>query len=222
MLGHPGTVDPVTSDLDLRERRELCDLFEEVGPEAPTLSGSWTTLDLAAHLVVRERDLLGAPGILIPAFAGVTEGRMAAAVRRHGYQGLVDLVRSGPPFGPMKIPAVRHAANLVEYFVHHEDVRRPAGHGPRADRPDLDRELWSLLGRMAPLMVRKAKVRGVALELATPDGEVARVGSGEVVRITGPVGELVLELYGRRSVAEVTYEGDDDAVARVRAASFGI
>ena len=43
-----------------------------------------------------------------------------------------------------------------------------------------------------------------------------------VVRISGPVGELVLELYGRRSVAQVRYEGADDAVARVRAASFGI
>ena len=33
----------------------LCDLFEEVGPDAPTLCGDWTTRDLAAHLVMRER-----------------------------------------------------------------------------------------------------------------------------------------------------------------------
>ena len=212
----------MTTDLDLRERRELCDLFEEVGPDAPTLSGEWRTLQLAAHLVVRERDLLAGPGILVPALEGVTASRMDKAIRRHGYPGLVDLVRSGPPFGPMAIPAVRHAANLVEFFVHHEDVRRPAGRGPRTDRPDLDAELWSFLGRMAPLMVRKARVRGVALELARPDGEVHRVGRGETVRIAGPVGELVLELYGRRTVAEVAYDGPEDAVARVREASFGI
>ncbi len=212
----------MTSDLDLRERHELCDLFEELGPDAPTLSGEWTTLDLAAHLVVRERDLLAGPGILIPAFGGLTERRMEAATARHGYQGLVDLVRSGPPFGPMRIAAVRHAANLMEFFVHHEDVRRPAGLAPREDRPDLDDDLWGLLSRLAPLMVRKAGVKGVALELVRPDGTVRRVGSGEVVRISGPVGELVLELYGRRSVAQVRYEGADDAVARVRAASFGI
>jgi hypothetical protein len=48
------------------------------------------------------------------------------------------------------------------------------------------------------------------------------VGSGEVVTITGPPSELVLELYGRRSVAEVAYDGPTDAVATVRAASFGI
>ena len=212
----------MTSDLDQRERADLCDLFEQTGPDAPTLSGDWTTQDLAAHLVVRERDLLGSPGILIPAFAGVTEGRMEHAVRRHGYQGLVDLVRSGPPFGPMKIPAVRHLANLVEFFVHHEDVRRPAGLGPRTDRPDLDEELWSMLGRMAPLMVRKAGVSGVRVVAQRPDGEAHAAGKGTEVTITGPVQELVLELYGRRSVAQVTYDGPADAVSRVRVAEFGI
>lgn len=212
----------MTSDLDLRERAELCDLFEEVGPAAPTLSGEWTTQDLAAHLVVRERDLIGSPGILVPWFAGTTEKRMEHQVRRHGYQGLVDLVRSGPPFGPMKIPAVRYAANLVEFFVHHEDVRRPAGMGPRTDRPDLDEALWSLLGRMAPLMVRKAGVSGVRVALERPDGARHASGRGELVTISGPVQELVLELYGRRSVAEVAYDGPDDAVARVRSAAFGI
>src|SRR6478735_8519709 len=212
----------MTSDLDLRERAELCDLFERLGPDAPTLCGDWTTQDLAAHLVVRERDLLGSPGILIPWFAGATEKRMDHQIRRHGYQGLVALVRSGPPFGPMAIPPVRHLANLVEFFVHHEDVRRPAGEGPRTDRPDLDAELWSLLGRMAPLMVRKAGVSGVRLVLRRDDGQEHRAGRGDDVVIHGPVGELVLELYGRRSVAQVAYEGSGDAVARVRAAEFGI
>ena len=37
------------------ERADLCDLFRAVGPDAPTLCEGWTTRDLAAHLVVRER-----------------------------------------------------------------------------------------------------------------------------------------------------------------------
>lgn len=212
----------MTSDLDLRERHELCDLFEAVGPDAPTLCGEWSTIDLAAHLVVRERDPLGALGILVPGLAGFTEKRMSAQCRRHGYQGLVDLVRSGPPLGPMKVPAIRHATNLVEFFVHHEDVRRPAGQGPRSDRPDLDAELWSFLGRLAPLMVRKARIGGISLRLVLPDGTERTIGKGEVVTITGSAGELVLELYGRQSVAQVDYAGSDGAVARVRSADFGI
>lgn len=213
----------MTSDLDLRERAELCDLFEQVGPAAPTLSGEWTTADLAAHLVVRERDLIGSPGILIPWFAGTTEKRMEHQFRRHGYQGLVDLVRTGPPFGPMKIPAVRYVANLVEFYVHHEDVRRPNGGEPRTDRPDLEDALWSLLGRMAPLMVRKAGVSGVRIVLRRDDGQEHAAGRGDAeVVIEGPAGELVLELYGRRTVAQVGYQGSDEAVDRVRAAEFGI
>ncbi|MHB1139691.1 MAG: maleylpyruvate isomerase N-terminal domain-containing protein, partial [Microthrixaceae bacterium] len=38
-----------------RERAELCELFEIVGPDVATLCEGWTTRDLAAHLVVRER-----------------------------------------------------------------------------------------------------------------------------------------------------------------------
>lgn len=213
----------MTSDLDLRERRELCDLFEQVGPDAPTLSGAWTTTDLAAHLVVRERDLIGMPGILVPWFAGTTESRMCHQLRRHGYQGLIDLIRSGPPFGPMAIPAVRHLANTIEFFVHHEDVRRPAGLDPRTDRPDLDDDLWELLGRAAGLMVRKAGVSDVRVVLQRPDGRQHAAGKGrDTVTISGAPGELVLELYGRQSVAQVAYDGPDDAVARVKAGEFGI
>ncbi|WP_426572986.1 TIGR03085 family metal-binding protein [Aquihabitans sp. McL0605] len=210
-------------DLDLRERSELCDLFTELGPDAPTLSGEWTTADLAAHLVVRERDLIGSAGIMVPWFAGFTESRMEAQLRRHGYQGLVDLIRSGPPFGPMKIAAVRRFANLVEFYVHHEDVRRADGREPRTDRPDLDDALWGMLTKMAPLMVRKAGVKGVELALVRDDGSERRTGSGpDQVSIVGPAGELVLELYGRRSAARVVYDGPDAAVARVKQADFGI
>ena len=36
------------------ERQALCDSLLAAGPDAPTLSGSWTAADLAAHLVIRE------------------------------------------------------------------------------------------------------------------------------------------------------------------------
>jgi hypothetical protein len=43
---------------DAVERAQLSDLFDELGPQAPTLLTPWTTRDLAAHLVLRERDYL--------------------------------------------------------------------------------------------------------------------------------------------------------------------
>jgi hypothetical protein len=51
---------------DAVERAQLSDLFEELGPEAPTLLEPWTTHDLATHLVLRERDYLAGPGLVLP------------------------------------------------------------------------------------------------------------------------------------------------------------
>src|SRR5690606_1471098 len=38
-----------------RERAALCDLLSRLGPDQPTLCEGWTTRDLAAHLLLRER-----------------------------------------------------------------------------------------------------------------------------------------------------------------------
>ena len=85
--------------LDARERRELCDLFEELGPDAPTLCEGWTTDDLAAHLVVRERNPTAGPGILLGGrFAAHTE-RLMEKAKAAGYRA------PGRP-GPQR-PAVR-------------------------------------------------------------------------------------------------------------------
>ena len=37
-------------ELAQSERQQLCDLFEEVGPDQDTLCEGWTTAHLAAHL----------------------------------------------------------------------------------------------------------------------------------------------------------------------------
>ena len=48
-----------------RLRRTLCEVFDDVGPDAPTLCEGWATRDLAAHLVVRETRPDAAAGILV-------------------------------------------------------------------------------------------------------------------------------------------------------------
>jgi uncharacterized protein (TIGR03085 family) len=209
--------------LDLRERSELCDLLLAVGPAAPTLCEGWTARHLAAHLVVRERDPRAAPGILGLGgpFARYTDKLMDRQMRRP-YDELVATIRR-PPMGPLSIAAVRAAASLVEYTIHHEDVRRANGHGPRTDRADLQAGVARTLRRLAPLLVAKARISPVKLALVAADGTVLRAASGStVVTLTGEPVELLLALYGRRRHAEVRYEGAADAVARVEAADFGI
>jgi uncharacterized protein (TIGR03085 family) len=194
------------------ERRLLTELFAEVGPDAPTLCDPWRTRDLAAHLVLRERRPDAAAGILAKPLAGHTQ-RVQDAYAARPWDELVGLVRVGPPrFSPYAL--VDELVNSVEYFVHHEDVRRARdGWEPRSPDPVRDALLWRRLAPTARLMYRKSPV-GVVLR--RPDGEVvvARRGANPVV-LTGQVSELVVHVFGR-AAARVEYDGEDGAVRLVR------
>jgi uncharacterized protein (TIGR03085 family) len=205
--------------LDARERRELSDLFEELGPDAPTLCEGWTTEDLASHLVVRERHPTAAGGILIPALEQRTEQFMERE-KEGGYRRLVDRVRNGPPLGPFAVPGLRTLLNLQEYVVHHEDVRRANGLGPRTDRPDLDDALWANLRRGARLLLRR--VHGVTVRLQRPGGDAIRVGKGPEVVVTGGPVDLLLYLFGREGAAQVEITGDEGAKEILATANKGI
>jgi uncharacterized protein (TIGR03085 family) len=210
----------VPEPLDARERRELCDLLEELGPDAPTLCEGWATVDLAAHLVVRERDPRSAPGII---FGGRFEPMLDRLMQRAaagGYAPLVERVRNGPPLGPFAVPGLRTLLNLNEYVVHHEDVRRANGLAPRTDREDLQDQLWRLLRRGARLMLRK--VKHVPVRLARPDGREIRVGPEPEVMLAGEPVELLLFLQGRKDAAQVELTGPPEATAALRAADLGI
>lgn len=212
-------------DVDQRERAALCALFLDLGPDAPTLCGDWTTADLAAHLVVRERAPLAAPGILLGGrFEGTTERLMARELDRHGYEGVVERVRTGPPPGPMAIRPVGRLANTIEYVVHHEDVRRPAGGGPRPDDAELQDAVWALLRRAARLLVAPGKLGSTSLRLVRPGHDPVQAsgkGDGGAV-LTGDPVEILLYLYGRQAVADAALTGTLEAITKVENATFGI
>jgi uncharacterized protein (TIGR03085 family) len=208
--------------LDAVERAELSDLFDELGPEAPTLLEPWTTRDLAAHLVLRERDHLAGPGLVLPgAWSRLAERRRRALALRD-FAWLSATIRSGPPPGPFRIGWVRRVPNLNEFFVHHEDVRRANGHGPRTHEPAMDDALWSNVTRAPWFLARR--LRGAGLELHwAGTAHTVRARRGEpTARIAGPPGELLLYLFGRRGAAQVEVSGTDTAVEAVRRARFGM
>jgi uncharacterized protein (TIGR03085 family) len=203
------------------ERRALCDTLLTVGPDAPTLCGSWSTRDLAAHLVIRERRPDAALGILAAPFRSHGEKvRLAEAARP--FEELVDRVRSGPPsWSPQRIGTLDRLTNTAEYFVHHEDILRGAGSGePRELDPALVDALGTLVRRGARLLGRAAP-GGLVL---APDGMAPVVAKkGEpAVTVAGPIGEIVLFVYGRQSVARVNLDGPDELVEATRTARFGV
>src|SRR3982074_1260955 len=132
---------------DALEREQLCDLLDQVGPQAPTLLDPWTTDALAAHLVLREHDLRAAPGLVVPGPWGRFAERRRLALKETGFIDLVATIRSGPPPGLFRIRGVGRFPNLNEFFVHREDVRRANGSGPRTNPPAEDAALFRNLAR---------------------------------------------------------------------------
>ena len=205
------------------ERLRLADLAERLGPDAPTLCTGWTTRDLVAHLVLRDRQPLAVPGTVLPFAAPLTDA-LQRRLDGVGYDDLLDRLREGPPrWSPVGLPGLEEQANLVEFFVHCEDVRRaqPDGAGARHDVPELDDPLWARLRLLGRVLVRRA--RGVAVHALRRDGAslVLRGGRGPVVTVCGTPGELTLLCWGRGEVAEVDVTGEPAAVAAFEAARLG-
>lgn len=199
-----------------RERLLLADLLETAGPEAPTLCEGWTTRDLAAHVVVRERRPDAAGGILVKQLASRLE-RVTAEFLAKPYDELIGLIRTGPPrFSPFSLKQVDEMSNVIEFYVHAEDVRRAQPDWtPRELDPVFQDALWSRLERSARLMGRGVPT---GLVLRRPDGQTAVARRGApVVTVTGEPSELVLFAYGRQGAAKVELEGDENAVAQLRA-----
>jgi len=210
--------------LDARERRALCDLLDGLGPGALTLLPGWTAADVAGHLVQRERDPLAGPCLVLPRpFQRFADRRRARMLAARTYASLVARLRSGPPPGVFRIGWVRAGPNLNEFFVHQEDVRRANGLGPREDlTPALEAGLWRNARGGGRFLSRR--LRGAGLELAwAGTGERATVRRGApVARLSGPPGELLLYVFGRRDAARVELSGPAAAVAAVRRARFGM
>jgi uncharacterized protein (TIGR03085 family) len=208
------------------ERRALCALLDKTGPDAPTLCEGWTTGDLAAHLVLRERRPDAAAGVAGGPLAGYTARVQQRLKDRIPFADLVRMIRSGPPrLSVMALPGVDERANSVEYFVHHEDVRRGApGWEPREiSRGEADM-LWHRL-RLARFMLRKAPV-GVELardDIEDGDGPAYRItarNATPAVTVVGSPAELTLWVMGRRTAARVRMDGTEAAVSKLAGASW--
>ncbi len=207
---------------DAVEREQLCDLLDELGAQAPTLLDQWTTDDLAAHLALRETDLLAAPGLVIPGAWGRFAERRRLALRATAFTDLVATIRSGPPPGFFRIPWIRRFPNLNELFVHHEDVRRANGRGPRTLPTDENDALFHNVERAGWVLSRR--LRGVGLELAwIGTQKVIRARRGQpAARVSGLPGELLLYLFGRQGSADVEISGPSGAIAALERTRLGM
>lgn len=207
-----------SSALVTSERTALLDALAAAGPSAPTLCEGWETRHLAAHLLLRESK----PTLA----AGVVGGPLETRTERHTNQLAGELTGNSryekairdfeelPGYLHMRtrFPGLDEAMNLVEYFVHTEDVRRASladgeQASPRALAEGVQEKMRKVLRARSRLMAGKKYPHGLVLEapgyspavhtvFAPPAGQVATV-------LTGEPGELVLYLFGREAAARV-------------------
>jgi uncharacterized protein (TIGR03085 family) len=209
----------VSTPLARRERHDLCDLALIVGEDAPTLCGDWTVKQLVAHLLVRENRPWAAAGIVVPPLSGLTERAMERMARKD-FGVLVEKLRD-PGLSMYRLPPAEVAFNTLEYFVHHEDVRRAQpGWEPRSLEPADLGLIWKLGRGSGRLMARRL---GLPLRIRRSDtGAEAVLSSGDdPVVVSGPPGEVVLFLFGRDYARDLRFEGPADAVAKVQGADLG-
>jgi uncharacterized protein (TIGR03085 family) len=208
------------TSLARRERDALCATAAEVGPDAPTLCTGWTVKDLVAHLVLREGSI-AALGIAVAPLAGLAEHRMTALARQD-FDRLVERLRGGPPvYSPIRIPAVDRLVNTVEFFIHHEDIRRAQpGWEPRALPPGLQKATWQAVTMTGRRLVGRAPV-GVVAERSDSGESVVLRDASPSVRVSGPPAEVAIYVFGRQAHARVDVTGAEQDVDALGRASLG-
>ena len=201
------------------ERRLLADLLLELGPDQPTLCAGWTTRDLAAHLVVRDRRPDASAGQLLPPLRDHGE-RVRLATAARPYPEVIEDLRRPPVWSPVSNPLLDEAANTIEFFVHHEDARRARPEWlPRELDPGEQAAIWRQVRFTGRLVLRRA---GVPVIVLSEGFGSFSVGERPRVTVSGPPGELALFVTGRQDHARVTFDGPPDAVERLRTAKLGL
>ena len=202
------------------ERLALCALLDKTGPDAPTLCTGWNTGDLAAHLVLREHRPDATTGMHGGPLTGYTALMQRRLAQRTPYRQLVETIRNGPPrLSVFGLPGMDELLNLIEYFVHHEDVRRAQpGWQPRELGQGMLDELWRRMPPVARFHLRGLPV-GVEFARDDVDGQhgarqlriTMRKGT-PVVTVVGTPAELLLWAFGRTTVARVRMDGAESPV----------
>jgi uncharacterized protein (TIGR03085 family) len=193
------------------ERLALCDLLAETGPDVPTLCEGWTTGDLAAHLLTRERRPDAAAGAVVPLLGGYAERVRRQISERTPFPQMIEQLRQGPPaWSLFGVPGMDNLANTVEFFVHHEDARRGRpGWQPRQLPAALEELLWRRL-KMGRFTLRRLPVE---ITMTEPGGRAQRLTKGgRQAQVHGLPSELTLWTLGRKDAARVDLTGEAEAV----------
>lgn len=189
--------------------------------QAATLCDGWDIEDLTAHIIVRDRgSILARLGIIVPALHHVH----TAAIRKQkttSHQELIGLIEHIPWWG------TKLRYNLIEFFVHNEDILRAKLGRKRQISDDLYAGLASFVPGMTRLALRKLsrELRVTLVDSVTGEVYVVRKGSGDdphELTLTAEAPEFVMLFMNRGRVAEVKVDGDRKALEIYKHAQIGL
>ena len=209
------------------ERQEFAATLRAAGPQAPTLCGDWRTSELLAHLILRERLSAEAAGrVPVRRLRELSEHVIAGYVADHDYPEMVDTFEAGPPaISPWAIPAVREAFNLLEYTVHHEDVRRARRRRHRRARCPTASRAGDLepAAPLGPVHHAHGPDPGPA-GVAGPRQRRRRAhrGHGTVRSLGAPMGARARRVRAADGGPQVSYHGSPEDVATVRRRAIAV
>jgi uncharacterized protein (TIGR03085 family) len=215
-----GTLAVMTQRFAHDERLALADTLLAAGPDAPTVCEGWQTRDLAAHIVLRERRPDAALGILLKPLHGHLQ-QVQDKLAAEDYVALVGKVRFPQALSLVRVDALEEAMNLIEFFIHHEDVRRGSpGWKPRELSHEHEEALRK---RVRPAAKLSARHFAGTIVVHTPGLEPFEVGAGgERLEVRGAPGELLLFFTGRQRVADVEVSGPEGLAEKLKDARLGL
>lgn len=196
------------------ERTALVQTLRQAQPTDPTLCEGWQCRHLLAHLVLRETEFLTAAGIVVPFLSErttkVTNYRADSLIEREAYDRALDRFENLDGYLKMRKLAAKvdRKLNLIEYFVHIEDVRRARPEWKaRVLSHETQQAIWEDMRSRAKMMAAKNFPHGLIVEApGFVDGYFTVIEPKENIPatiLTGEPGELALYLFGREDHAKV-------------------
>lgn len=191
--------------------------------QAETLCAGWTIEDLAAHLLVRERGgILARSGIVLP-FLHHRHDAAIVKMKHNSHEELLRRLEKPPAWIPLL------SFNVIEFYVHNEDVLR----GGLQRTRKLSDELESALSDFVPVLSKLAFRRVVGSFRLVMHDTVADqiheqvIGRGAAtelpeLRLEGPPGEFIMLFMGRGRQARLKQEGDRSAREIYKVADIGL
>lgn len=184
------------------ERLFTVELLKKLNPEqwrAKTLCEGWDVEYLAAHLVSRERNIIGGVGLVVPGLHKLHDKRIAKFVAK-GHNHILHKLEKYP----LHMPA---SLNTAEFWVHNEDMLRGELHMSRpAPNKAANAILWGSLKGL--VKVKKDMVVDIGnadlVDSETKEHIRTRFDKKpKITTITGTASELLLYFYGRRNASKV-------------------